>query len=438
MQKITDVQFRKRVKELGGGEYVPLDHYTGAKCKIRMKHLPCGETRVITASEFLRGGARCQACRKKEQKAKKFKEIKDKLHKKYGDDYTVLDTEYKTLNTKMRVRHNVCGHVISVSMHLLLRQPICSFCHGGVKSNNKKFMKRVKELVGDEYVFLDPYVNSATKIRVRHNRCGYVYKARPNDFLQGYGRCPKCSNIVHRTIESYKKEIWDLYGGEYTVLGEYKSRTDEIKIRHNVCGYVWNPPAKSLLNGHGCPMCAHNIHLTINQLKDKIEEQYGDEYSILSEDYDNVHSYIEVKHNKCGHTWRAKVNNLLYGYGCPYCSQSRGERFVYLVLTKDLNLSESNFKYGYVVPDLKYKNSLHFDFWLPQYRVAIEYDGKQHYKSIEFFDKNEPLEVRQERDKIKNQYCKDNGINLIRIPYTYNTLDRVRDLLVDRLSFIKK
>lgn len=210
MQKITDVQFRKRVKELGGGEYIPLDPYTGAKCKIRMKHLPCGEARVITASEFLRGGARCQTCRKKEQKANKFEEIKDELHKKYGDDYTVLDTEYKTLNTKMRVRHNVCGHVINVSMHLLLRQPVCSFCHGGVKSSNKKFKKRVKELVGNEYVFLGSYVNSATKIRVKHNKCGYVYKARPNDFLRGYGRCPKCSSMVHNLILKYIYEDFNI------------------------------------------------------------------------------------------------------------------------------------------------------------------------------------------------------------------------------------
>lgn len=370
MQKITDEEFINRVKRLGNNEYIPLDPYTGAKCRVRMKHLPCGVVRTITASEFLRGSARCPGCSKKRRRAKKFKEIKDKLKDKYGDEYTVLDTQYKTLHTKMRVRHNVCGNTIWVTMDALLQQPLCSYCHGGIRRSDKEFRKKVRELTDDEYTFLDRYINSATKIRVKHNACGYIYKVRPNDFLRGSGRCPKCNSAIYRTTESYKQEIKDIYGDEYTVLGEYKNRTAKIKVRHNKCGYVWNVPAKNLLTGHGCPVCL----------------------------------------------------------------QSRGERFVYQVLVHDLGLSKDQFKYGYVIPDLKYKSNLHFDFWIPSIKTAIEYDGKQHYESNEFFDKRESLYIRQERDCKKNQYCKDNSIRLIRVPYTYNTYDKVRDLLLTRLS----
>lgn len=63
-----------------------------------------------------------------------------------------------------------------------------------------------------------------------------------------------------------------------------------------------------------------------------------------------------------------------------------------------------------------------FDFYLPQYNLFIEYDGQQHYEAMRFYggdkERNE-IELRktQKRDEIKNQYCKENNINLLRIPY---------------------
>lgn len=63
-----------------------------------------------------------------------------------------------------------------------------------------------------------------------------------------------------------------------------------------------------------------------------------------------------------------------------------------------------------------------FDFYLFQYNLFIEYDGIQHYEQMRFYgedkEKNEKnLREIQERDKIKNKYCYDNNINLLRIPY---------------------
>ena len=62
-----------------------------------------------------------------------------------------------------------------------------------------------------------------------------------------------------------------------------------------------------------------------------------------------------------------------------------------------------------------------YDFYLPQYNLMIEYDGEQHFKPVCFFgteaDANEAFRRTQEHDKIKNQYCAQNNINLLRIPY---------------------
>ena len=66
--------------------------------------------------------------------------------------------------------------------------------------------------------------------------------------------------------------------------------------------------------------------------------------------------------------------------------------------------------------DCKNKNKLRFDFYLPDLNTIIEYDGEHHFKENKYFGEGN-LEYITVNDEIKNQYCIDNKIKLIRIPY---------------------
>ena len=77
----------------------------------------------------------------------------------------------------------------------------------------------------------------------------------------------------------------------------------------------------------------------------------------------------------------------------------------------------------------KSKKLLQFDFYLPKYNILIEYDGIQHYKPVGFFGGKKEFKETQMRDNIKNKYCKDNNINLIRIRYDENIEERLSFLL---------
>lgn len=57
---------------------------------------------------------------------------------------------------------------------------------------------------------------------------------------------------------------------------------------------------------------------------------------------------------------------------------------------------------------------LFLDFYLPKQRCAIEFDGQHHYYPIHGNDK---LISQQQKDRIKNIFCKNNKIKLLRIPY---------------------
>ncbi len=67
--------------------------------------------------------------------------------------------------------------------------------------------------------------------------------------------------------------------------------------------------------------------------------------------------------------------------------------------------------------DLRYKHKLPFDFYLPALRAAIECDGEQHFKPMRFDKGPEALRLRQHRDRLKDTYCRTQGIALLRIRF---------------------
>lgn len=92
---------------------------------------------------------------------------------------------------------------------------------------------------------------------------------------------------------------------------------------------------------------------------------------------------------------------------------SKGERLVKSLL-RSLGI---NFEREKTFQDLKHKGFLRFDFYfeIDGRGFAIEFDGEQHRRPIEFFGGQEAFEQTQIRDQIKNEYCQQNNITLIRI-----------------------
>lgn len=137
------------------------------------------------------------------------------------------------------------------------------------------------------------------------------------------------------------------------------------------------------------------------------------------------HYYITSK-NKKHRIRRGRFQNLetLIVFECDFSSarngsssgtkKSKGERVIASILT-ELNI---DFETQHVFYDCRSKNNrvLYFDFYLPGYNICIEYDGEQHQKGWKR-DLN-TLPAIKERDKIKDKYCIQNNIQLIRIPYT--------------------
>ena len=74
------------------------------------------------------------------------------------------------------------------------------------------------------------------------------------------------------------------------------------------------------------------------------------------------------------------------------------------------------------------------DFYIAEYNVAIECQGIQHFKSVEFFGGYDGLVKTIQRDALKKQLCEENGVKLLYysdlgIEYPYKVFENKEELL---------
>jgi hypothetical protein len=62
----------------------------------------------------------------------------------------------------------------------------------------------------------------------------------------------------------------------------------------------------------------------------------------------------------------------------------------------------------------------HYDIWIPEFKIAIEYQGEQHAKAVDYFGGENTLLKQKERDERKRKISKDNGVFLIFVKKGYN------------------
>lgn len=106
------------------------------------------------------------------------------------------------------------------------------------------------------------------------------------------------------------------------------------------------------------------------------------------------------------------------------CLRSKGEELIATILS-DNNIPFEKEKSFSTCRSPISNSLLYFDFYVNQSYI-IEFDGIQHFKDIKFFGE---LKNRQNLDEYKNNWCKENNIALIRIPY-----DKIKNLNFDDLQ----
>ena len=129
--------------------------------------------------------------------------------------------------------------------------------------------------------------------------------------------------------------------------------------------------------------------------------------------------------------WKAIIYARTSGAGCPFLSESIGERFVRKYLSANAIMYEEQKSFEELVGTGG--AHLSYDFFLDHSGILIEYQGIQHYKAIDFFGGKEQLKKQKEHDLRKRQFAAKSGYQLIEISYKYDTYDVVADYLNQNL-----
>lgn len=299
-------------------------------------------------------------------------------------------------------------------------------------TKNKSFdesiaVERCKEL---DLQYVDTVIHSSPRtlhyvrfICPRHSYKG-VSEMEWHHFMRAKKGCPYCTGR-YKTTEDFRSEVAAITT-TVEVLGEYKSARSKIECRCKSCGHEWAPEARSLLYGQGCPECGERSR---HDKKRKTQQEFEEELSVVAPnikvmgEYRGTHKIIECACTIHNRTWKSYPANLLNkSAGCPACAQERMENFISngeRRIAKHLDELGVTYITQQTFDDCVYRRPLKFDFYLPEYNTIIEYDGQQHYEWVPFwYETEEEFFDLQARDRYKDTYCEQKGIEMLRIPYT--------------------
>lgn len=244
--------------------------------------------------------------------------------------------------------------------------------------------------------------------------------------------------------------------GYLTVIGRVPNKNNSRAAQllcQCKCGKYTVVRAQDFKSGTTKSCGCYNIEYHKQTCKKIGEKSYYKDYSKQDNPYynfikplnsfKNSSQYWEISCKQCGKKYKEipvfLISNTRKNGNNP-CScwktQSKGIVKIEQLLSKN---NHSYIKEKTFPTCLSPKNNnLRFDFFVDN-KYLIEYDGEQHY-SPTFFNQNlnaeEKFKQQQEYDNIKNQWCINNNIILIRIPYFHYKELTINDLIPETSKFI--
>lgn len=276
----------------------------------------------------------------------------------------LVSTEYINSAERLEFTCEDCGNTYFISFLDLKNKSRtkCKICSGGYKRNKKTIVEVIDKLNEYNLTIMNKseYINSASKFIVKDVE-GYKYEISLGEFIQYNKKLDRFSIYNPNTIENIKL---------YLKLNNYSNELLSLE-------YI-NSDSKLLFTCEDC----------------------GEPY------------YVTFKHFRNAKQSRCKV-----------CSKNQSK---YESATEKY-LIENKIKYEkeYRFTDCKDNRCLPFDFVIFDNKdnllSAIECDGHFHFNPIEFKGSSrsatDRFETTKYHDDIKNNYCTENRINLLRIPY---------------------
>lgn len=277
-------------------------------------------------------------------------------------------------------------------------------------------------------------------------RASVIKKAKSCGCIKEFQGVSETFKVAMKKQGELKRE--NLIGQKFTRLLVLEYAEEEKQVyyngKHKVtwkcqcdCGNIHYATTENLKRGDtpscGCITKEHRKA----QLKDLTGQIFGHLTVLQWLGTINGNSKYLVKCD-CGKEYEIYASNLTQGNStsCGCVRESHGESKIRKILIdNDINFVNQKSFNNFIYEDTKGKPK--YDFYLPDFNILIEYDGEQHFEDVFSWDTEADFQLRQQHDKIKNEYALKNNFILIRIPYTYYNNIEIEDLLENSKFRIK-
>lgn len=277
----------------------------------------------------------------------------------------------------------------------------------GVKLSTNTFIEKANKVHNNLYDYsLVDYFHSKTRVKIICPEHG-IFEQLPAKHLMGQG-CPKCTHNSKKNFNQYIVEFNRIHSNKYQYTStSFENAHSKIEIICPIHGPFFQT-INSHKNGNGCLKCYNHSKKSTEEFIFNARKVHGDKYDYSNVEYTRNNTKIKITCPVHGEFYQSPRVHLS-GCGCPTCNQSKGEKLIHdLLLKRQINfIPQHKFK------DCKHINLLPFDFYLPDYNICIEYHGEQHFKPVKHFGGEKYFRVIKKRDKIKEEYCLNNNIQLI-------------------------
>ena len=351
----------------------------------------------------------------------------------YFKEYECVLLSKECSNTTSKLKYKCkCGNISYITFSNFKQGRRCMECSGNKKHTYDEVKAHIENM-GYELISKE-YINNANKLIIK-DILGYFYVisyaniklGRTPNFIHKFN--PYTIQNIHLWCELNNKPIKLLsnkYNNNHTLL-KWKCLKEDCQEEFEMS---WN----NIMSNKSCSYCAGKKVGLSNCLATK-NPQLALEWHPTKNNgltsYDVVSGSDKEVWWQCenGHEWLARIFSRNKKNGCPKCSKSKGEKRIKKWLEDNNYIFKEEYN-GFVDLVSKLKNRLRFDFLIYNknnynYFYLVEYDGHFHYNKIFKDDGHEELLY---HDQLKNEYCKNNNIPLLRIPYwEFENIEKLLD-----------
>lgn len=289
-------------------DFIVLDKYVSNVSKIRCQCKLCGKIWDTTPKQLLQDKQKCPYCQNATRQLTHEEYVsRVKANNPHYDKFVFL-SEYKNMMTPIKLSCKQCGHVWQTKPYDLASRGLdCPCCSGNATATREMFLKKFasKNSHFGEIEVCSEYKGAAQRIDCKCKVCGHKWSPLATSLVQGSG-CPECAKkriaksnvkflikgrennpamtpLTNEEFLTKLKEKNPHYEG-FDVISPYLTSKDRVKCKCKKCGKIWETLPTSLLNGSGCPECAHTSTSFMEQFVFRALKEALSKYKVINRD----------------------------------------------------------------------------------------------------------------------------------------------------------